>query len=113
MRAGSYPYPPRRTVVARETPSRRSHAAIPVAIGVGLAGLYLGTISVLVPAMLGIVLLVSGTSFLSARINPLSTKFYLGIKPSWAAVGVVFLIGTLLLGIAYAYFVLQFGPLIP
>ena len=82
-------------------PAERSNAAIPVAVVVVGVGLYLGTYSILVPAALGFVLLVSGTSFMSSRLNPLSAHFYLTRKPSWAAIGVVFLGALALLGEAY------------
>jgi len=86
---------------AAEVEARRSNAAIPVAVAVVLVGLYLGRFSLLLPGLLGVVLLVSTGSFLSTRLNPLSPHFYLTRKPSWTAVGVVFL-GALIL-FAYAY----------
>jgi hypothetical protein len=86
-------------------PAERSHAAIPVAVVVVGVGLYLGMYSLLAPAALGLVLLVAGTSFLSSRLNPLSAHFYLSRKPSWAAVGVVFLGALALLAEAYALWV--------
>lgn len=90
-----------RSARAPARPAERSNAAIPVAVVVVGVGLYLGTYSVLVPAVLGFVLLVSGTSFLSSRLNPLSAHFYLSRKPSWAAIGVVLLGALTLLGEAY------------
>lgn len=84
------------TVVAE-----RSHAAIPVAVVVVGVGVYFGSYSLVVPAALGLLLLVSGVSLLSSRVNPLSPHFYSPRKASWAAVGVVFLGGLALLGWAY------------
>jgi hypothetical protein len=92
---------PARTGRLEAKPAERSHAAIPVAVAVVGAGLYFGTYSLLVPAALGFVLLVSGTSFLSSRLNPLSAHFYLSRKPSWAAIGVVVLGALALLAEAY------------
>ncbi len=86
-------------------PAERSHAAIPIAVAVVAVGLFFGTYSLLVPAVLGLVLLASGLAFLSSRINPLSVHFYLTRKPSWSAVGVVFLGGLLLLAEAYTLWV--------
>ena len=88
---------------------RRSHAAIPVVVVLVLLGLYLGQYTFFVPAALGVVLLLSGGSFLSTRLNPLSPHFYLTRKPSWLAVGVVFLGALVLLAYAYSLFVHQFG----
>jgi hypothetical protein len=84
-----------------ERPAERSHAAIPVAVAVVLVGLYLGTYSLLLPGVLGLALLLAGVSFVSSRINPLSVHFYLTRKPSWAAVGVVWLGALVLLAEAY------------
>jgi len=84
-----------------ETAHERSHAAIPVAAVLVAIGLYFASYSLLVPGLLGLVLFASGASFLSTRLNPLSPHFYLTRKPSWAAIGVVFL-GALVL-LAYAY----------
>ncbi len=94
------PAPPRAERL--EAPrSERSHAAIPVAVVLVGAGLYFAKDSLLVPALLGVVLLLSGLSFLSTRLNPLSPHFYLTRKPSWAAIGVIFLGATALLGEAW------------
>jgi len=101
-----YPRPYRRpspSRTAREpAEDRRSHAAIPVAIVLVALGLYFAPDSLLVPALLGGALLLSGLSFLSTRLNPLSPHFYLTRKPSWAAIGVVFLGAALLLAEAWA-----------
>jgi hypothetical protein len=89
--------------------NRRSHAAVPIAIAVVLLGLYLARYSFLAPALFGVLLLVSGLSFLSTRLNPLSPHFYLTRKPSWLAVGVVFLGALVLLYSAYGLIVQQLG----
>jgi hypothetical protein len=94
--------PPDRPERAETAPAERSHAAIPVAVVVVGVGLYFASSSLLVPAVLGFILLLSGLSFLSTRLNPLSPHFYLSRKPSWAAIGVVFLGAAALLGEAYA-----------
>jgi hypothetical protein len=86
---------------AEARPAERSHAAIPVAVVVVGLGLYFATYSLLVPALLGLVLMTSGLSLLSSRLNPLSPHFYLTKKPSWAAIGVVLLAGLALVVQAY------------
>jgi hypothetical protein len=90
---------------ATEVEASRSHAAIPVAVVILLVGLYLARFSVLLPGVLGAVLLLSGVSFLSTRLNPLSPHFYLTRKPSWAAIGVVFLGAVGLLAFTYTTWV--------
>ncbi|MCI4320032.1 MAG: hypothetical protein L3K23_07880 [Thermoplasmata archaeon] len=92
---------------------RRSHAAAPVAFVLLLLGAVLGHYTVIVPFLLAVVLLGSGASFLSSRLNPLSTSFYLNTKPSWSAIGAVFLVGFVLLLVAYEYLVRGFGPVVP
>jgi hypothetical protein len=92
---------------------RRSHAAIPVAVVVLLAGLFLAPYTLLAPALLGIVLLLAGVSFLSTRLNPLSAQYYLTRKPSWAAIGVVFLGALGLLAEAYTLWVSAAVPFLP
>ena len=96
-----------------EVESRRSNAAIPVAVVLVVVGLYLGSYSVVLTALLGIVLLASAGSLLSTRLNPLSPTFYLTKKPSFLAIGVVFLGALILLGGAYTLWVHQMGPLVP
>jgi hypothetical protein len=78
-----------------------------------LVGLLLGAYSILVPAALGVMLFFTGTSFLSTRVNPLGIGFYLTTKPSWSAMGVVFLCALLLLMAAYLYLVHGVAPLVP
>ena len=107
---GGYPELPRsyrrpspdREGAAERPATERSNAAIPVVVVVVGVGLYFGVDSLLVPGLLGFVLLLCGLSFLSTRLNPLSPHFYLTRKPSWAAVGVVFLGAVVLLAEAYA-----------
>jgi len=96
-----------------EAAATRSNAAIPVAILVVAVGVYLGRFSILLTGLCGVVLLYSGGSFLSARLNPLSPHFYLTRKPSWAAVGVVLLGALVLLGGAYEMWLHGLGPLLP
>jgi hypothetical protein len=114
----AYPRPyahpePARPNRAATLEGRRSNAAIPVVVVLVILGLYLGQYSFLVPASLGLVLLFSGGSFLSTRLNPLSPHFYLPRKPSWLAIGVVFL-GALGLGwYAYTLIVRHVGGVVP
>jgi hypothetical protein len=109
-RRGAPVRPPTRPV---EPVRRRSHAAIPVAIAVVALGLYVGRFSVILPALLGLVLLVSVGSFLSTRINPLGVGFYLSVKPSWSAIGVVFLGSMVLFSASYLYFTNGIAPIVP
>jgi hypothetical protein len=102
-----------RATAPAEEPVRRSHAAAPLAVLVLFLGLVLGTMSVLVPAFLGLFLFSSGLSFLSTRLNPFSIGYYLTRKPSWTAIGVIFLSGVLLWIIAYTYFVHGIAPILP
>jgi len=106
------PYRTRPTRVATVA-SRRSNAAIPVAVGLVVLGLYLGTYSVLLTGFLGLALLFSAGSLLSTRLNPLSATFYIDRKPSFLAIGVVFLGALILFGGAYLLWVRQLGPLVP
>ena len=105
--------PPRRRVRPAVLESRRSNAAIPVAVTVVLLGLYLGAYSVLVTGLLGLILLVSAGSLLSTRLNPLSPTFYLTRKPSFLAIGIVFLGALVLFGGAYFLWTQHGGPLFP
>jgi len=105
--------PPAHPNRAAEAEVRRSNAAIPVAAVLLFLGLYLGQYSLLAPATLGLVLLYSGGSFLSTRVNPLSPHFYLPKKPSWLAVGVVFLGALVLFWDTYLLLQAQFGSLVP
>jgi len=107
------PYRTRRPVRAVELESRRSNAAIPVAVVVVIVGLYLGTYSLLLTALFALVLLFSAGSLLSTRLNPLSPTFYLTRKPSFLAIGVVFLGSLILLAAAYYLWIHQMGPVLP
>jgi hypothetical protein len=117
--SAGYPYRTRRSRPNRsaetevEPEHQRSNAAIPVAIVVTAIGLYLGHYTILFPLLFGVFLLSSGTSFLSTRLNPLSPHFYLTRKPSWSAIGVVFLAATLLIYAAYAMWLHHYGPILP
>jgi hypothetical protein len=107
---------PYRTRVVRPadlTGHRRSHAAIPVAVVLVLVGLYLGTVWLVLTVLVGFVLLVSSGSLLSTRLNPLSPTFYLPKKPSFLAIGVVFLGAVILFAGAYYLWVHHLGPVVP
>lgn len=95
------------------SPPRRSHAAAYAALAVLFVGVSLGTFTILIPALLGFGLLVTGWSFLSTRLNPFAIGFYLTTKPSWTAIAVVFLAAVLLLYAAYAFFVHGIAPVFP
>jgi hypothetical protein len=111
-RAYAHPEPatPNRAATAE---TRRSNAAIPVVVVLVILGLYLGQYTFFVPAILGLALLYSGGSFLSTRLNPLSAHFYLAKKPSWLAIGVVFLGALGLCYYAYLVLVRELGGSLP
>jgi len=102
--------PPNRSA---ETERPRSNAAIPVAIVLMILGLYLSQYTLLLTVLFGLILFFSGTSFLSTRLNPLSPHFYLTRKPSWPAIGVVFLASFALVAAAYYLFVHGLAPIFP
>ena len=104
---------PVRPAAEPPAPPRRSHAAAPVAAAILLVGLLLGAYTILIPVMLGVMLFLTGGSFLSARLNPFSLGFYLTTKPSWSAMGVVFLSSFLLFLSAYLYLVHGLAPVVP
>ena len=104
--------PPRRTV-AGSRERRRSHAAVPVAVVVVVAGLALGTYTIVVPALLGLLLFGVAASFLSTRLNPLSVGFYLTVKPSWTAIGVVVLGAIVLFAAVWLYWVHGIASVVP
>lgn len=94
-------------------PSReksRSHAAAPVALAVVIVGLVLGKYTIFAPLLLGLLLLVSGFSLTSSRLNPLSPHFYSTRKASWAAVGAVWLGALVLLAETYYLWKAHAGP---
>ena len=97
----------------RDGPRRRSNAAMPFTVAFLFIGLLLGTYTIVVPALLGVFLLFTGLSFISSRLNPFSIGFYLTTKPSWPAIGLLFLSAVLLLSAAYGYYVSGVAPLLP
>ena len=98
--------------VPHEIP-RHSHAAAPVAVTLLFVGLLLGAYTILVPALLGVFLLLSGLSFLGTRVNPLSIGFYLTTKPSWPVIGLLVFGGLILIGAAWGYYSSGFAPIVP
>ena len=98
---------------AAEVEPKRSHAAIPVALVLLVVGLYLSRFTLLLTALLGVVLLFAGLSFLSTRLNPLSPHFYLTRKPSWTAIGVVFLSALALFFATFEFFTHGLAPIVP
>ena len=104
--------PPRRALAA-PVARTRSHAAIPVAIAVVALGLWGASVSILVPATLGVALLGATASFLSTRINPLSVGFYLPVKPSWSAIGAVALGAVVLLATVWIEWTRSIAPILP
>ncbi|HEV2317931.1 MAG TPA: hypothetical protein VGV89_10230 [Thermoplasmata archaeon] len=94
-------------------PAPRSHAAAYVALALVLVGWVLATWTVLIPGALALLLLSAGVAFLGSRLNPLSIGFYLTTKPSWTAIGLVFLSAVVLLGVAYSYWKTGRGPVVP
>ena len=104
--------PPRRAVAAPVVRTR-SHAAIPVALAVVVVGLVAGSYSILAPALLGVLLLGVAVSFLSTRLNPLSVGFYLSVKPSWSAIGVVALGALVLFYAVWLYWTRELAPILP
>jgi hypothetical protein len=93
--------PPPLAAAPMVTVRARSHAAAYAALAVLLLGLVLSRYSFLFPGLLAVLLLGVGLSFLSTRLNPFSVGYYLNTKPSWTAIGLVFLSGVLLLALAY------------
>ena len=104
--------PPRRAVETAPA-RRRSHAAIPVALVVVAVGLVLASYSLVLAALLGVLLLGVAGSFLSARINPFSVGFYLTVKPSWTAIGVVALGAVVLFAAVYLAWIHGTGDVVP
>lgn len=92
---------------------RRSHVAIVPALLLLGVGWYLARFSILFPAILAFFLLSGALGLLGSRLNPLSTSFYLTTKPSWSAIGTVFLAGGALLWMTYEYYLHSWGPIIP
>ncbi|MGA7862324.1 MAG: hypothetical protein WCB19_10820 [Thermoplasmata archaeon] len=98
---------------ATEQIQQRSHIAIIPALILLAVGWYLARYSIIFPAVIGFFLLSGALGLLGSRLNPLSTAFYLTTKPSWTAIGAVFLTGAVLLWMTYEYYVHAWGPLIP
>jgi hypothetical protein len=98
---------------AAEVETKRSHAAIPVALVLLVVGLYLSRFTILLTTLFGVVLFFAGLSFLSTRLNPLSPHFYLTRKPSWSAIGVVFLSALGLFLAAFELFTHGLAPVVP
>jgi hypothetical protein len=94
-------------------PPPRSHAAAYVALALLVVGSYLASWTVLAPALLALLLFSSGFAFLGTRLNPLSVGFYLTTKPSWTAIGTVFVVAAVLLAVAYTYWKHGWGPILP
>jgi hypothetical protein len=92
---------------------RQSNAAIPVVIVIVAIGVYLASYSLLVPGLLALALFASGFSFLSSRLNPLGISYYLNTKPSWGAIGVVFLGALGLAWATYLFYLRGWGPILP
>jgi hypothetical protein len=98
---------------ATEQIRQRSHIAVVPALILLAVGWYLARYSIIFPAILGFFLLSGALGLLGSRLNPLSTAFYLTTKPSWTAIGTVFLTGAVLLWLTYEYYLHSWGPLIP
>ena len=96
-----------------EPVQRRSHVAIVPAVILLAIGWYLARYSIIFPAVIGFFLLSGALGLLGSRLNPLSTAFYLTTKPSWPAIGTVFLAGAALLWMTYEYYIHAWGPLLP
>lgn len=92
---------------------RRSHVAVVPALILLAVGWYLARYSIIFPAVIGFFLLSGALGLLGSRLNPISTSFYLTTKPSWAAIGTVFLTGAGLLWMTYEYYLHSWGPVFP
>lgn len=84
-----------------------------MALAVVIAGLVLGAYTIVAPLLLGGLLLFSGFSLLSSRLNPLSPHFYSDRKPSWPAIGAVFLASLVLLADVYYLWKSRYGSWLP
>jgi hypothetical protein len=111
--SGGRPLAPTRPRRRLPPEARRSNAAIPVAIVLVVVGLYLSSYTILLTALIGVILLASAGSLLSTRLNPLSPTFYLTRKPSFVAIGTVFLGALILFGAAYVLWTDHGGPVLP
>jgi hypothetical protein len=98
---------------AAEQVQQRSHVAIVPALILLAVGWYLARYSIIFPAIIGFFMLSGALGLLGSRLNPLSTAFYLTTKPSWSAIGTVFLTGAVLLWMTYEYYLHSWGPVLP
>ena len=98
---------------AAEQVQRRSHVAIVPALILLGVGWYLARFSIIFPAIIGFFLVSGALGLLGSRLNPLSTAFYLTTKPSWSAIGTVFLTGAVLLYMTYEYYLHSWAPVLP
>jgi hypothetical protein len=98
---------------ATEQVRQRSHIAVVPALILLAVGWYLARYSIIFPAILAFFLLSGALGLLGSRLNPLSTAFYLTTKPSWTAIGTVFLTGAVLLWLTYEYYLHSWGPVLP
>ncbi|MCI4352023.1 MAG: hypothetical protein L3K14_01350 [Thermoplasmata archaeon] len=104
---------PESTPPVAQPVQHRSHVAILPAILLLAVGWYLARYSVIFPAVIGFFLLSGALGLLGSRLNPLATSFYLTTKPSWTAIGTVFLTGGVLLWMTYEYYFHAGGPVLP
>jgi hypothetical protein len=86
-------------------PTPESHvggvlAIVLLIVGAGLAYFLTPILSVL----LALITLYCGWKFFKWRVDPADMFFWMKSKPSWAAVGLTWLCGLLLIGISYAVF---------
>lgn len=107
--SGSASTPP---VVSQPVQGRSHVAVIPAILLLGV-GWYLARFTIIFPAVIGFFLLSGALGLLGSRLNPLSTAFYLTTKPSWSAIGAVFLAGGVLLWMTYEYYLHAWGPVLP
>jgi hypothetical protein len=94
-------------------PVSRSPVAGAAAVVLLLVGLLMASYSVLVPALLGLAMLSTALTFVSARVNPFAMGFYLPTKPSWTAIAVVALVGVVLVSAAWTDWRSGLDPLLP
>ena len=104
---------PEAAALPAEAVQRRSHVAIVPALVLLAVGWYLSRYTIIFPAVIGAFLLSGALGLLGSRLNPLSTAFYLTTKPSWSAIGTVFLSGAALLWITYEYYLHSWAPVLP
>ena len=89
-------------------PEKHSHAGGVLALFLLVFGFGLGYfLSPVLAGLLGLLVLWMGWKFLKWRVDPLDMFFWMKSKPSWASVGLTWLSGLLLLGAAYATYILN------